>query len=228
MMKHFQAMDTFLEELVKTGPVGCGCAVAQDGEILYENYFGYADLAHNKKITADSIYRQYSTTKVIVCTAAMMLYERGKFLLNDPIHMYFPEWKDTMVAVQNEDGSVTLRPVKRPIEVRDCFSMAMGIGYGGPDYTHQMLQKGREDLSDTVGKFTLREDIRAMSKVPVKFDPGTHWLYGVGHELVAGLIEETSGMRVSEFLQKELFDPLGMKDSGYRYFDDVQERLVTP
>ena len=83
-------LDTFLSDLVKTGPAGCGCAVARDGELLYENYFGYADLEKKKKITADSVYRQYSATKVLVCTGAMMLYERGKFLLNDPIYEYFP------------------------------------------------------------------------------------------------------------------------------------------
>lgn len=227
-MRKFQAMDDFLQEHVKAGPPGCGCMVAQNGETLYENYFGYADLEKKIPITANSVYRQYSTTKVMVVTAAMLLFERGKFLLNDPISDYFPEWKNTMVALDQPDGSCVIRPVKRPIEVKDCFSMAMGIGYGGDDYTHRMMEKVRSELAAGLGDYTLRDDIRAMAQVPVRFDPGEGWMYGFGHELVAGLIEVTSGMRLSEFLQKELFEPLGMHSTGYHFFGDIQEKLVTP
>lgn len=227
-MADMKNMDRFLEELVKTGPAGCGCAVARNGETLYENYFGYADLETGRKIDADSVYRQYSATKVVICTAAMMLYERGKFLLNDPIYEYFPEWRHTMVAEKQENGSYIIREAKRPIQVRDCFSMAMGIGYGGPEYTHQLMEKSRADLAASVGDYTLQQDIRAMASVPVMFDPGEHWLYGFGHELVAGMIEVTSGRRVSEFLQEEIFEPLEMKSTGYHYFGDIRQRMVTP
>lgn len=136
-----QAMDAFLSRHVQQGPAGCGCAVAQNGEILYEGYYGYANLEQKTPITADTIYRQFSSTKVVICTAAMMLYERGKFLLNDPIYAYFPEWRNTQVAEEQPDGTYLIRPVKRPIQVRDCFTMSMGIGYGGEDYTHRMMRR---------------------------------------------------------------------------------------
>ncbi len=156
-----------------------------------------------------------------------MLLERGKFLLNDPIYEYFPEWKDTMVAQPEEDGSYRVRPAKRPILIRDCFSMAMGIGYGGTDYTHQAAEKVRAQLRANVGEYTLQQEIKAMAEVPVAFDPGTHWLYGFGHELVAGLIEVVSGKGVGQFLKEELFEPLDMKNTGYHYFGDIRERMVT-
>lgn len=226
-MSDFKALSIFLEEALEHGPIGNGCAVARDGEILFEEYHGFADREKNIPITADSVYRQFSTTKVATCTGAMMLYEKGKFLLNDPIYEYFPEWKDTMVAVKNEDGSVTIRPPKRPILVKDCFSMSMGIGYGGNDYTHQVLAKVRNELKDNIGNYSLRQDIKAMAAVPIAFDPGTHFLYGVGHELVAGLIEVVSGQKLSDYMQENLFDPLEMKSTGYHYFGDVRERLVT-
>ena len=104
-----------------------------------------------------------------------------------------------MVAETQEDGAIRLREAKRPIEVRDCFSMAMGIGYGGPEYTHQMMEKSRAQLAASIGDYTLRDDIRAMASVPVMFDPGEHWLYGFGHELVAGLIEAVSGKASDSF-----------------------------
>jgi len=157
----------------------------------------------------------------------MILFERGKFLLQDPIYEYFPEWKDTMVAEKQEDGTYKIRPAKRPIQVRDCFTMSMGIGYFGEDYTHQMAMKVRQELAKEVGDYTLRQDIRAMSKVPIAFDPGTRWLYGFGHELVAGLIEVVSGKTVGQFLHDEIFEPLGMKSTGYCYFGDLREQMVT-
>jgi len=227
-MSKFTAMDDFLSRHVQNGPAGCGCAVAQNGEILYENYFGYADLEKKTPITADSVYRQFSATKVVIVTAAMMLFERGGFLLNDPISEYFPEWKNSMVADEQEDGSYVIRPARRPILVKDCFSMSMGIGYGGDDYTHRMMQQVRDNLAAAVGDYTLREDIRAMAQVPVKFDPGSRWLYGFGHELVAGLIEAVSGMAVGKFLKQEIFEPLGMTSTAYRYFGDMRDKMVTP
>lgn len=226
-MADFKELSRLLEEVLEQGPIGNGCAVARDGEILFEEYHGVKDLESREPITADSVYRQYSTTKVAVCTGAMMLLERGKFLLNDPIYEYFPEWRETMVAQPEEDGSCRVRPAKRPILVRDCFSMAMGIGYDGCDYTHQAAKRVRAQLRENVGEYTLRQEIKAMAEVPVAFDPGTHWLYGFGHELVAGLIEVVSGKGVGQFLKEELFDPLDMKNTGYHYFGDIRERMVT-
>ena len=226
-MADFKELSRLLEEILEQGPAGCGCAVARNGEILFEEYHGVKDLESGEPITADSVYRQYSTTKVAVCTGAMMLLERGKFLLNDPIYEYFPEWKDTMVAQPEEDGSYRVRPAKRPILIRDCFSMAMGIGYGGTDYTHQAAEKVRAQLRANVGEYALQQEIKAMAEVPVAFDPGTHWLYGFGHELVAGLIEVVSGKGVGQFLKEELFEPLDMKNTGYHYFGDIRERMVT-
>jgi len=227
-MGKFRHLDHYLEELVKTGPVGCGCGMARDGEVLFENYYGYANLENKIPISARSVYRQFSTTKVIVCTAAMMLYERGAFLLNDPYYEYFPEWRNTMVAETDGQGTVRIRPVKRPIQVKDCFTMSMGIGYDGDDYTHQQMKLARKKLELEKPDYTLQDDIRAMAQVPVAFDPGTRWLYGFGHEMVAGLIEVVSGMTVGEFLSAEIFEPLGMDSTGYRYFDDVRNRMVTP
>lgn len=226
-MNQFNHLDHYLEKLVKTGPAGCGCAIARDGEVLFENYYGYANLENKIPVSGRSIFRQFSTTKVIVCTAAMMLYERGAFLLNDPYYEYFPEWRNTMTASTDEQGMVYIRPVRRPIQVKDCFTMAMGIGYDGEDYTHQQMKLVRKKLAHDKPDYTLQDDIRAMAEVPIAFDPGTRWLYGFGHEMVAGLIEVVSGMTVGEFLRKEIFVPLGMDSTGYRYFDDTRSRMVT-
>lgn len=225
-MSTYADLSAFLKEALKQGPAGNGCAVARDGKLLFEEYNGYADKEKGIPMTADSVFRQFSTTKLSVCTGALTLFEKGKFLLNDPLYDYFPEWKDAKVAVTAEDGTVTIREPKRPILVRDCFSMSMGIGYGGPDYTHKMLEKARAELKKNIGDYTLRQDIRALANVPLAFDPGSHFLYGVGHELVAGLIETVSGKTVGEYLKEALFEPLGMNSTGYHYFDDIRSRMV--
>ncbi|MBR6396179.1 MAG: serine hydrolase, partial [Lachnospiraceae bacterium] len=119
-------MDAFIEENIKRGPTGCGVRLTQNGEVLYERYAGYADLEKKKPITEKSVFRQYSLTKVIVCTTLMMLYEKGKFLLQDPIYEYFPEWKNTMVAETNEDGSVKKQKLGNTIA-----PVTGGFGFNG-------------------------------------------------------------------------------------------------
>ena len=221
-MSTVKDMDALLKDFSDRHVPGAGCIVMQDGKVLYEGYTGLADIKTGRKVDENTIFRLYSMTKVIVCTALMMLYERGKFLLQDPVYEYFPEWKNTMVAEENLgpdgkfDGTYTIRPVKRPIQIADCLNMSMGIGYGGDDYTHRQMAAVRQELEDTLGwNYSLRDDIRAMAQVPICFDPGERWLYGFGHELVAGLIEVCSGMTVGEFLKKEIFDPLSSIYSAY-------------
>ncbi|MBM7583400.1 CubicO group peptidase (beta-lactamase class C family) [Caldicoprobacter guelmensis] len=84
-MANFNDLSALLEGFIKRGLPGCGCAVAKNGEVLYEGYFGYADLEEKKPMNEESVFRIFSMTKVVICTAAMILYERGKFLLSDPI-----------------------------------------------------------------------------------------------------------------------------------------------
>jgi len=222
-----KVMDKLLQGFVDSYPAGCGCIVTKDGEPIYEGYFGVADPDTGRPVDENTVFRLFSSTKVIICTAAMKLFEEGKFLLNEPIYYYFPEWRDTKVVKYKPDGTFTIEPISRPIEIRHCFTMSMGIGYGGNDETHRVANEVRRNLRERVGDYTLREDIREMAAVPVAFEPGEHFLYGFGHELVAGLIEVVSGMTVGEYLKKNIFEPLGMKDTGYRYFGDIRERMIS-
>lgn len=226
-MANFKHLDELLQQFAGNTVPGCGCAVAQHGKILYEGYYGKADLETGRPVTADTVYRLFSMTKVIICTAAMMQFERGKFLLNDPYYDYFPEYKETKVAAYKPNGGVEIVPAKRPILVRDTFNMACGLPYPfGNNITDKMMIETRERLTKEKGKYTLQDDVRAMGAVPVRFEPGTRWLYGFGHEMVAALIEVTSGMTVGEYLKKEIFEPLGMESTGYRFFGDIRERMI--
>ena len=220
-------LDELLQHFAGKGPSGCGCAVAKDGQVIYEGYAGMANLEKQQPVTRDTVFRLYSMTKVIICTAAMMLHERGKFLLNEPLYAYFPSWRHMNKVEMHPNGTYRICPLEKPIEVRHAFSMAMGMPYPRLDLpTDQAMLRVRSRLEKENPNYDLLTEIDAMSEVPVAFEPGTHFLYGYRHELVAGLIQVVTGKKVSEFLQEELFDPLGMTSTGYRFFGDVRERMA--
>lgn len=221
-------MDELLHKFVKEGPVGCACAVTKNNEILYENYFGYADLEKKTLVNQDTLFRLFSMTKPIICTAGMMLFERGKFLLSDPISEYFPEYKDIMVAVTDEDGTVHIEKAKNPMLVKHAFTMSVGIPYAiGDSVTVREMNKIKNELTLKYGKYDIVTEVKAMAKVPVEFEPGTHWLYGYGHDIVAGLIQLVSGKKVGEFLKDEIFTPLEMDNTAYRFCNNNQDRMAS-
>lgn len=227
-MAKFDDLSTLLKEFVKNGPAGCGCAVAKDGKTLYEGYFGYADLEEKKPITEDTIYRLFSMTKVVICTAAMMLFERGKYLLNEPIYEYIPEYKDTKVFVTDPNGNLHVEKARNPMLIKHAFSMAVGMPYPhGDSPTSRQMAKVKEELTKKHGKYDIVTEAKAMASVPVAFEPGTHWLYGYGHDIVAALIQIISGKTVGEFLHEEIFGPLGMDSTGYRFHDGIEERMAS-
>lgn len=230
-MSTVKDMDALLKDYSEHHVPGAGCIVMRDGKVLYEGYTGFADLATGRKVDETTLFRLYSMTKVIVCTGAMILFERGKFALNDPYSDYFPEWKDTKVAELTGNGTFLIRPVKRPIRVKDVFNMACGLPYPSPKGEHP-TDKGMNEVRAALnekynGKYTVSQEVAAMAQVPVRFDPGEHWLYGFGHEMVAALIERCSGMSVGAFLKKEIFDPLGMTSTSYRFGEGQRERMIT-
>jgi len=228
-MANFDELSALLQQFTEKGPAGCACAVAKDGKTLYEGYFGYADLEEKRPITEDTVYRLFSMTKVVICTAAMMLFERGKFLLNEPIYEYFPEYRDTQVVVPEEGGKYHVRKAKSPMLIKHAFAMAVGMPYAmGDSPTAKEMARVKSELEQKYGKYDIVTEVRAMGSVPVAFDPGTHWLYGYGHDIVAGLIQLVSGRTVGQFLEDEIFGPLGMKDTGYRFRDGIESRLCTP
>jgi len=227
----FKKMDALLSSMAGKYASGMGCAIARNGEMLYEGYFGLADEQTGRKIDRDTTYRQYSLTKIAIYTACMMLFEQGHFLLNEPLYEYFPEWKDTKKFIRLPNGHIDAVPVEKPILVKDIMRMTCGLPYGragapdSADPTQQAMNRMETQLAKE-GPFTLREEIRRASQVPIAFEPGTHFLYGFGSELAAGLVEVITGKRIWEALDEMLFKPLEMKSTGMHYFGDAKDRLA--
>lgn len=227
-MAQFDHLSALLKSFTEQGPSGCACMIAKDGEVVYEGYFGQANLEKGTAVNADTVFRLYSMTKVIVCTAAMILFERGKFLLNEPLHLYLPEYKNVRKTVTQANGQVHTEPVQNPILVRHAFGMMTGHPYPyGESLTAREITRLRQELNEkTAGRYTLQEEVNVTAQAPVMFEPGTRWMYGYGHDLVGALIEAVSGKKLGEFLQDEIFGPLGMTDTAYRYRDDIKERMA--
>ncbi|MCU6794523.1 beta-lactamase family protein [Paenibacillus sp. WQ 127069] len=222
-MERLQRLTPLLKSFMEKGPAGCAITVVRSGEVLYQESFGYADLDKNKKLDSDTIYRIYSMTKVLTCAAALMLYEKGIYMLNDPLEDYLPEFKNISVHRYNDFGIRSISPASGPIRIKDLFTMSSGLTYGGDGTETERLT--RAIMEQAIATMDMRALSKALATVPLAFDPGTHWKYGTSHDVLAALIEVWSGVSFGEFLQKEIFEPLQMKDTSFRIPDDKRDRL---
>ncbi|MFB3160007.1 serine hydrolase domain-containing protein [Neobacillus sp. 179-J 1A1 HS] len=229
-MKSFEKLHPLLKSFVEKGPAGCACAVNYQGKTVFEDYIGYADLETEKPILSDTIYRIYSNTKVVTCVAALILYERGLFLLNDPLEEYLPEFKEPKVYHRNKNGELSILPSSKSIRVKDLFLMTSGLTYGGDgNETERQVKKALDNFNHDKGPENL--DVRTLSqilsKIPLAFEPSTQWQYGYSHDVLGALIEVLSGKSFGQFLKDEIFDPLEMKDTFFKIPEEKKERLCS-
>jgi CubicO group peptidase (beta-lactamase class C family) len=164
-------------------------------------------------------------TKPVVSVALLMLYEEGKFQLEDPLELYIPGFKDLKVfAGTDAQGNMILEEVRRKPTIHDAFRHTLGISAGGgPTPVDRLyIEKGI-----TVGQVeSLSQQMQLLGEVPLLYQPGERWLYGFGHDVQAHLVEHFSGMPLDRFLQQRLFGPLRMHDTGYAVGRDQPARLV--
>ena len=223
-MKDFFILKAFMKKITEFGPTGCACAITKHGQTVFEEYCGFADKEKIILINPDTIYRIYSMTKVITCAAALMLYERGLFLLTDPIYEYLPEFSDMQVCSNDSTGALTIQPAKKPILIKDLFCMTSGLTYNYDNSeTERRMDAFFKERKDN--QYNLREAMKALSRIPLAFDPGSHWKYGVSHDVLGALIEVISGKSFGQFLKNEILDPIGMKDTSFHVSDDTIHRL---
>lgn len=223
-------MDALLQSFIDRGLPGCGLQVMQRGEMLYEGYFGKADLEAGTPVTEKTIFRHASSSKIPLYTTAMILYEKGLFKLTDPLSDFLPEYKESRKVVRHANGTVDLVKTDRPLQVRDALTMRCGMPYVNfpvetDDVTLKAMVKAMQPLW-AKGHYTNREHVAAMAEVPLAFEPGTHWLYGFASELTCAIVEAVTGKSVDDAMQELLFDPLEMNETRSHFFGDIQERMV--
>jgi CubicO group peptidase (beta-lactamase class C family) len=200
---------------VGTGKIaGCQITVVRRGQVAYYRSLGLRDRERELPMTDDTIFRIYSMTKPIASLALMQLYERGMFQLADPVHRYIPEWRTLQVGVVGDDGMISLVKPERPMNVRDVLMHMTGLA-GGLFPGNPIDAAYAEALSTRKEGMTLEGVTKLLAEHPLKFHPGTHWNYGLSTDIVGRLVEIFSGLRFDEYLQREIFEPLGMVDTGF-------------
>ena len=231
-MNDFSQLDALLKKFVDDGLPSCSCMVARKGEVLFEGYYGMADIENGVALSPGHLFRQASLTKVALYTTLMMLYEKGLFLMSDPLYEYFPEWRHSKKLVKKDNGETVCVDTQRPITVKNIMNFTCGLPYamiiGGMSVAHPTaaaMRKYMEPLEKR-GSYTLREQIRAMAQVPLAYEPGERHLYGFASELAAGLLEVLCGKSAELVIRENLFEPLGMDSSANFLFGDLERRLV--
>ncbi len=227
-----QIINRHIEEKKIAGAV---VLVARKGKIAYFKASGKADV--DKPMEKDTIFRIVSMTKPLTSVCIMKLYEDGKLLLSDPVSKYIPEFKNqkVMVKVESESGfKYKLVPVKREVTVRDLLSHTAGLLYLFTanyyfDDERQELVKLYKEADITDGYCRPDEEIgdmvKRLARLPLYYQPGESWDYSLGSDTLGYLVEVVSGMKLDEYMQKNIFDPLKMKDSHFYIPDNKRDRL---
>ncbi|MBO0731777.1 MAG: beta-lactamase family protein [Acidimicrobiaceae bacterium] len=202
---------------------GCLTAVVRHGAVAHFSCLGFADRERQRPVADDTIWRAYSMTKPITGVALMTLYERGMFQLNDPVDRFIPSWKG--IKVKEQDGRL-VEP-QRPPSVKDVMMHTAGLGYGpaNADLDPGVLTDRRRP-SPMERAPSLEALAEQLAGEPLRFHPGTHWLYSFGTDVCARLVEVMSGRRFDEYLQSEIFEPLGMVDTAFSVPDSKLGRFA--
>jgi CubicO group peptidase (beta-lactamase class C family) len=213
--------------------------VARDGKLAYSDAIGFRDPIKREPMTPDAIFRIYSMSKPLVSVAAMMLIEDGVLQLTDPVSRFLPSMKDLKVSVASVDGTFakttyTLVPAAREMTVQDLLRHSAGLAYGeitGNVPVKQSYADGRLYRTETnfdIRDLTPSQQIAAFSLAPLAHHPGTVWEYSLASDLLGRVVEAASGQRLADFLDRRLFKPLVMPDSGFWVPPRNLDRVAQP
>jgi len=206
---------------------GSVTAVLRGGELAYLHCAGRRDIERDRPMTVDTLCRIYSMSKPITSLAVMILWERGLFVLDDPVHRFLPELKDLQVRSAGAWPLFETRPPARPMTVRDLLRHTSGLTYdfmrsSNIDYAYRKLR-----LAIPAPGYTLDRMIEQLARLPLEFSPGERWNYSVSTDVLGALVERISGRTFPDFLREEIFEPLGMHDTGFSPRPEQLDRFAS-
>ena len=213
----FQDVRDFQDSLIDMGIGGNDLALYVDFKPVYRYMSGWQDMWKGIPVNHDTMYKMFSMTKPITCTAALQLFEKGKYLLNEPVADYLPEFKHMKVRVGKDPKgictpdmeAVEVKDAVREIEIQHLCQRGAGLDYNLK--SDPLLKLAKE----TDSRFTTAQFIRAVAESPLMYEPGEHWAYSIAHDVIGRLIEVWSGMSFGEYLKQNIFDPLGMETACF-------------
>lgn len=231
--ERLQNLDAILQSYIDDEQVaGNVTLILRNGRIAYSSAKGMQDREAGIPMEKDSIFRIASQTKAIVSVGIMILQERGDLLISDPLSKYLPEWETAQVGVTDDQGGLQLEPLDRQITIRDLLTHTSGIGYGGftnprENPVNQVwLDAGFTGWYLASREEPIRETIRAMASLPLMAQPGEKYIYGYNIDILGAVIEVASGEPLDEFLEDEIFSPLGMGDTHFYLPAEKTSRLA--
>ena len=206
---------------------GAVTLVVRHGQVAWFDARGMADREDGKPMPKDAIFRICSMSKPIVSTAVMMLYEEGRFLLEDPVSKYLPEFRNPRVLVKPASDQPYTIPATKEITIRDLLRHTSGLTYQwnadlGQAYMDANVASGLMQFDGTIG-----DSVKRLGALPLLFNPGDRWEYSLSVDVLGRLVEVVSGMPLDQFLKARILDPLGMKDTCFFLPDDKVARLAT-
>jgi CubicO group peptidase (beta-lactamase class C family) len=218
-------IDRLYAEKIRNGEMsGMVTLIARHGKIVHFSALGDADIEAGRRMHADTIFRLYSMTKPIASTALMMLYEEGRFQMTDPLAKFIPEFADLRVLRTPDSPLSDTVPAKHPPTIRDLMRHTAGFTHCA-EMGSNVYDAHCRDVFDL--DVSLAEMIRRLSRIPLRYQPGTRFVYSIAPDIQARLVEVLSGMDFDQFLKKRLFEPIRMKDTRYRVPPDEASRLAT-
>ena len=230
-MKRMELLKNTLSRFVSSGQIaGCAVRVMRKDEVLLEDSFGYADLVEKTKMSSENtIFPIASMSKVITVAGIMRLYEQGLFKMWDPVSEYLPGFKNPKVALGKEDGSYEIVDAKGEVTLRQLFTMTSGVPYGWADTAAGRIRIEKEKEWQESGREEpgTVEYANLVGQLPLAFEPGEKWMYGFSIDVLGAVIEVMSGKSLGNYLKENLFDPLGMKDTGFFVPEEKMNRVAT-
>ncbi len=207
---------------------GYQIVVGRHGRVAFRSSAGTMDLETGEALHDQAIWRWYSMTKPVTAVALLALMERAKVKLADPIHRFLPEWRDPVVSQPAAAGGFEVVPAERPISVKHALMHMTGIGPGPKEARLDLdgLAEGKEARS-LDRNATLADLSKLLADEPLRFHPGTHWFYSWSSDICARLVEVIADEPFGDYLQRTIFDPLGMADTGFSVPESSADRVVS-
>ena len=209
-------INTVFTDYVTNGKLpGVVVLAARNGKVVYHQAIGMRDMENKTPMSTETIFRIASQTKAIVSVGIMMLQEEGKLLLSDPLSKYIPEFKETTVAIKEEDGGYTIEKAKREIKIRDLLTHTAGIDYGYGVAAEKWKNAEMQGWYFAHRTEPVLETVKKMANLPMEAHPGERYVYGYNTDILGALIEVVSGQPLDEFLKTKILNPLGMVDTHF-------------
>jgi len=225
--RRLMRIDAWRERLVADGKLaGATTLVMRRGELAHLGCSGVSDLASGTPMTAATIHRIFSMTKPMTSAAIMMLYEEGRFQLDDPISRFLPYFANQRVCTGGARGKIETLPAMRGITFRDLLTHTSGLTYGFMQATAVDALYREQGIDYGAAETSLAEVTRALAELPLIAEPGTAWNYSVSTDVLGHLVEVISGQDFERFLHEKLITPLGMADTGFHVREGEATRLA--